>query len=144
MAGKHVTAEAKMGAGFKTECTVGAHTVVVDQPQALGGTDGGPTPLDYQLVALAGCLCALGRIIAMQRRLELRGMSVQLEAKLDTDALLGKQTDSRTGFQSIKAKVQIDADLSDEEKEGLLHEIDQRCPISDNLTNATELNITLG
>ena len=143
MAGKHVTVEARMGDGFRTECTAGSHTVVIDQPKAGGGTDGGPTPLDYQLVALAGCLCAIGRIVAMQRRTALRGMSVHVEGDIDTDGLLGKSTEARVGYSAIRARVEIDGDLSDEDKEALVHEIDSRCPVSDNLTTASNLTVEL-
>jgi len=121
----------------------GPHTVVVDQPAAAGGTDQGPTPLDYQLISLGGCITAIGRIIANQRQLPVRGIRVSIEGELNTDRLLGKPTQDRTGFSSIKAVVEIDADLSREEKARLLQEIDGRCPISDNLKNPTPVAIVL-
>ncbi len=141
MAAKKVQVEIKQGAGFRTECRAGKHVVVIDQPVAAGGTDVGPTPLDYQLIALGGCIAAIGRIIANQRRLPIRGISVTVAGDLDTDRLLGKPVQSRVGFSTIKAVVDIDADLSREEKERLLHEIDERCPISDNLKNATVIEL---
>jgi uncharacterized OsmC-like protein len=143
MATKKVQVNIKQGAGFRTECRAGKHMVVIDQPVAAGGTDDGPTPLDYQLIALGGCIAAVGRIIANQRRLPIRGISVTVAGDLDTDRLLGKTVQSRAGFGAIKATVDIDADLSLEEKERLLREIDERCPVSDNLKNATAIEIVL-
>jgi len=143
MAAKKVLVEVRQGEAFKTECTAGKHTVIVDQPAAAGGTDEGPTPLDYQLISLAACIAAVGRIIANQRRLPIRGIRVSVEGELNTDRLLGKATQDRAGFSSFKAAVVIDADLSLEEKAKLVHEIDDRCPISDNLKNPARVAIAL-
>lgn len=143
MAAKQVQITATMGKGFKVECKAGAHTVMIDQPTAAGGTDAGPTPLAYLHVALAGCICAIGRIIASQRRLDIRGITVKTDGELDVDGLLGKEVDGRVGFTGLNAVVEIDADMSREEKEALLHEIDARCPISENISNATPVSVRL-
>ncbi|HUU09411.1 MAG TPA: OsmC family protein [Phycisphaerae bacterium] len=143
MPAKNVLVEIRQGEGFKTECTAGKHTVVIDQPAALGGTDEGPTPLDYQCISLGGCIAAIGRIIAKQRRLPIRGIQVSVEGKLNTDRLLGKTSQDRTGFSSFSVVVAIDADLSREEKAKLLSEIDDRCPVSDNLTSPAAVAIVL-
>lgn len=143
MSAKKVQIEVVQGSGFKTECKIGKHTVIIDQPVAAGGTDEGPTPLDYQLVALGGCIAAIGRIIAIQRKLAIRGIRISVEGTVNTDGLLGKPTQDRAGMSAIKAKVEIDADLSRAEKTALLHDIDKRCPISDNLSNITPVEIEL-
>ena len=143
MPAKTVQVEIKQGSGFKTECWAGKHVVVIDQPAPAGGTDAGPTPLDVQLMALGSCIAAIGRIIANQRKLAVRGIEVAVEGEIDTDGLLGKPTNKRVGFSAITARVKIDADISAAEKEKLLHEIDERCPISENLKNATTVSIIL-
>lgn len=140
---KNVQVEVKQNASFRTECTAGKHTVVIDQPAAAGGTDTGPTPLDYQLIALGGCIAAIGRIIANQRKLPIHGFRVTVNGEINTDGLLGKTGTGRVGFSTIKAAVTIDADLTKEEKAKLLHEIDLRCPISENLQNVTPVSVTL-
>ena|ERR1019366_3685729 len=143
MPAKKVQIEIKQGAGFRTECRAGKHTLIIDQPTAAGGTDAGPTPLDYQLIALGGCIAAIGRIVANQRRLAIRGYEVTVEGDLDTDGLLGKPSPSRVGYSAITVRVKIDADLTPAEKERLLHEIDARCPVSDNVKNTTPVNVVL-
>lgn len=143
MPAKIVQVEIKQGAGFRTECKVGKHVVVIDQPAPAGGTDAGPTPLDVQLMALGGCVAAIGRIIANQRKLAVRGIEVTVEGEIDTDGLLGKSTDKRVGFSAITARVKIDADMSVAEKAQFLHDIDARCPISENLKNITPISVVL-
>jgi uncharacterized OsmC-like protein len=68
---------------------------------------------------------------------------VSVEGELNTDRLLGKAAQDRAGFSSVKAAVAIDADLSREETARLLSEIDDRCPISDNLKSPTAVTIFL-
>ena len=143
MPAKIVQVEIKQGAGFRTECRAGKHRVIIDQPAPAGGTDAGPTPLDVQLMSLGGCVAAIGRIIANQRKLAVRGIEVTVEGAIDTDGLLGKSSGNRVGFCAITARVKIDADMSAEEKEKFLHDIDARCPISENLQNVTPVSMIL-
>jgi len=39
-------------AGFAQEIVVDRHRLAADEPEAAGGTDTGPSPYDYLLVAL--------------------------------------------------------------------------------------------
>ena len=88
-------------------------------------------------------MAAIGRIIANQSKIAVRGIEVSIEGELDTDRLLGKPSDKRTGFSSIAARVKIDADLSLVEKETFLRKIEERCPVSENLANVTPVSIML-
>ncbi len=141
MAMKTVKVESKLDSKFKLESTVSGHTITVDQPANAGGTGAGPSPLEYLMVSVAGCIGTIGRIIAMQKRIELRGLSVSVEGDLNVDGLLGKKTDDPVGFKEIRISVDIDADLTAGEKEAFAHEIDARCPVSYSLLNETSVKI---
>ncbi len=143
MPAKTVSIKGIQGDKFRMEITAGSHTLVVDQPVPMGGEDGGPNPLEYELVSLAGCIGAIGRIIANQRKMDVRGFRVEIQGEMDTDALLGMKTDQRAGFRSITVLVDIDADMTAEEKRAYLAEIDSRCPVSDNLASGTDLSFRL-
>lgn len=123
---------AEMGTNFATNINC-SHPFVIDQPKAGGGNDEGPNPLEVFLSSLPACICAIGRIIANQRRIELRGIDVELEGDIDKDFLLGKTTEGRAGFTEIRSYVDIDADMTKEEKQEFLEEIARRCPIADNM-----------
>ncbi len=138
---KKVEIRANLGTGMKIECRAGQHAVLIDQPKSGGGTDTGPTPLEYLFCALAGCIASVGRIAAHQKKIALRGMEVVVSGELDVDALLGKATPNRAGFPGIAVRVKIDADLSDEQKAAFLHEVDARCPVSDNLRQVTTVTV---
>ncbi len=127
--------------GFKTEIKA-SHNFVIDQPKP-GGTDLGANPLEHFLSSIAGCICAIGRIIANQRRITLRGMNVVVEGDLDKDFLLGKTEEGRAGFTEIRLFIDVDADLSKEEKEKFVKDVEMRCPIADNVINGTIVTLNL-
>ncbi|HKL31305.1 MAG TPA: OsmC family protein [Tangfeifania sp.] len=132
MAISTIKLNAEMGSGFSTKVNC-SHSFVIDQPKAGGGNDEGPNPLEIFLSSLPACICAIGRIIANQKRIELRGIDVEVEGDIDKDFLLGKTNEGRAGFTEIRSYVNIDADMTKEEKEEFLQEIAKRCPIADNI-----------
>ena len=140
---KNVSIEAVQVEGFKIETRSRQHIAIVDQPVAGGGTDSGPTPLEYLFVSLAGCIVTIGHIVAKQRQLPVRSISARVEGELDADVLMGKRSDVLDGFSDILIHVKIDADMTQAEKEAFLKEVDARCPISDNIHGTTPLNFVV-
>ena len=139
MAISQVKLNAKMGDSFKTDINC-SQPFVIDQPKAAGGNDEGPNPLEIFLSSLPACICAVGRIIAKQERIDLRGISVDLEADIDKMYLMGKTTEGRAGFTEIRTVIDVDADMSQEEKEKFIEEVERRCPIADIMLNGTKIS----
>jgi putative redox protein len=133
--------EAKLDEKFKIEVKAGEHIMYVDQTKAGGGTDAGPTPLEYFFASLAGCIGTIARIIANQKRITLNGMGIKVEGAYDVETLLGKSKENRAGFNGIKVTLNIDSDMSKEDKEAFVHEIECRCPVTDNIANTTPIAI---
>ena len=50
---------------------------------------------------------------------------------------------SPAGFQALRVLVEIDAELSAEDKQAFLQEVERRCPLADNLTHGTQLHSQL-
>lgn len=132
MAISKMKVSARMGAGFSTQIYC-SHPFIIDQPKMAGGNDEGPNPLEIFLSSLPACICAIGRIIANQRRLALRGIDVEVEGDIDKDFLMGKTTEGRAGFTELRSFVHIDADMTKAEKDAFLKDIALRCPIADNI-----------
>ncbi len=116
-----------------------SHDFVIDQPKAAGGNNEGPNPLEIFLSSLSACICTLGKIIAMQQKLDVRSIEAIVEGDIDKDFLMGMTSEGRAGFTEIRSFVKIDSDMSDEEKNNFLHEIERRCPIADNMAFSTNL-----
>lgn len=134
---KKVALSAKLVEGLKIEATARNHTAFVDQPTSDGGTDAGPTPLEYLFISLAGCVITAATVVARQKRIQLRDIRVAIEGELDLDRFHGRSLESRAGFSSIIVKVDLDADMTQEEKKAFIAEVDSRCPISDNIIHET-------
>ncbi|MFH1079955.1 MAG: OsmC family protein [Pseudomonadota bacterium] len=138
---KTISVEAKLDEKFKIEVKAGEHIMVVDQPKAGGGMDAGPSPLEYLFASLAGCIGTIARIVARQKRISLRGMDMKVEGAYDPETLLGKGKENRAGFTGIKVMLHIDADMTKQEKEDFIQEVESRCPVWDNLAKATPVVI---
>lgn len=136
---KTVSVEVKQVKGFRIEANARQHVAIIDQPPAGGGEDGGPTPLEYLFVSLGSCVVTIGHLMARQQNLNVRGIEVKVEGQLNPEVFQGKSTEERPGFTGIRIQTRIDADMTHAEKEKFVHEIDARCPISDNTHNATPI-----
>jgi len=136
---KTVKTSASWQGAMRVDAKAREHTVIIDQPEGMGGKNAGANPLEVFLFALGGCLGTVASIIAKQERIDLRDFNVAIEGDLDTDFLMGKTTEGRAGFTEIRVAVDIDADMTDEEKQQFFEKVDSRCPISDNMINQTKI-----
>jgi len=127
--------------GWVVTTKAGEHTAIIDQPEAMGGTNTGPSPLDYVFVALGGCLVTVAKIVAGQKKIDLRGVEVEVSGDVNLAVLRGQEKDDRAGFQNINITIKVDADMTMEEKKTFIEEVDKRCPVSDNLIHATPFKI---
>jgi len=142
MAISTVKLEAQVKEGFKTDIKC-SHDFVIDQPKQGGGQDLGPNPLEIFLSSLPACICAIGKIISNQKRLNVQAINVKVEGDIDKDFLMGKTEEGRAGFTEIRSYIDIDADMTKEEKEAFIKEIEKRCPIADNMTYQSNLKAIL-
>lgn len=119
------------------------HTLRVDQPKAFGADDTAPTPPETLAFALGSCLVSTGRLIAMQKKLNLRSLRAVVEGELDFARALGLSARERAGFIGFRITVTMDAEMSSEEKRRFLDEIYARCPMCDNLAHSTPVSYEL-
>ena len=140
---KTIAAQGRLGEGFVIEVDCGEHRLTIDQPRSAFGTDAGPTPLQMTLAAIAGCLGTIGRFVASQKKIDLRGMRFDIQADYDPAGLLGKDLKVRPGFQEVRLHVDIDAELSQVQKQEFLDEVERRCPLVDNFLHGTRLRSIL-
>ncbi|PMQ00829.1 MAG: osmotically inducible protein C [Dictyoglomus sp. NZ13-RE01] len=140
---KTIKVSTNWAGNFLVEAKVREHTVLVDQPEASGGQNKGPTPLEYLFVSLGSCVVTIGLIVAKQKRLNITGLSAEVEGDINYDVLLGKEKEPRAGFYAVRVRVKVEGDLTKEEKEAFIKEVESRCPIADNLLNTTPIEVTV-
>ncbi len=103
--------------------------------------DVGQTRLEYLFLSLACYIEAIGRIVACQKNLPLRSIDTRVSGELDMGGPKRRFHYNRVGFPRISVMVRIDADMSQEEKRSFLHEVTERCFISDSFKTLTEISI---
>lgn len=136
--------DAKSDGGMKTVVNAGKFKIIVDEPESMGGSNEGATPVELVLAALAGCYSVVGNFAARELGFELRGMKTEINGSLNPARFAGKSYEDRAGFKNIDIEVYPDADVDKETLEKWIGMIENRCPVTDNLTNTTPLKITLG
>ena len=116
-------------------------TYDVDHPHQLVGTDMGPSPVEYLLHALAGCLTAGIANIAAARGIELTEVSSTVEGDIDLNGVLGLDPNARNGFQGIKVSFDIKGNAPEEKLRALVERSKDRSAAYDVLTNGVPVTI---
>jgi uncharacterized OsmC-like protein len=117
--------------------------IFMDEPPELGGQDGAPSPLEFILAAHGGCLSYMTFYIGKELGIEVKGTEIEVEASLDPAKFAGKNREVRAGYQALHVSIKVHAEATPEQLEKLRAEVEARCPVSDNLANATPVHITL-
>lgn len=112
-----------------------------DHPEVFASEDHGPTPVEYVLVGLAGCLTAGIAAVAQNRQIQLRSVKATLEGSMDIQGILGMDSDVRNGFDDVRVTFEIDADATREEIEALVAQSQKRSAVYDTLTNPTNVSV---
>jgi uncharacterized OsmC-like protein len=113
----------------------------IDQPESHGGTNAGPSPVELVLSSLAGCMNVVVHMVAAERGVNIRGLHLTVEGELDPSRLMGAPTNNRPGFSTIVLTAEVDSDASAEQVDEVLRIAESRCPVADNLNNATPLTL---
>ena len=103
----------------------------------------GPSPLEYVLAGYAGCINAVGKLVAKEQYLDLKSLQVEISATLSLDQYQGKENNERAGFQVIDVVVKPTSEASLEELQKWISAVKKRCPIHDNLINPTPITLSL-
>lgn len=118
--------------------------LIVDEPQNVGGTDYGPNPVEYVLAALAGCLNVVGHLVAKDMGFEVNGIDIEIDGDLNPARFMGQDVETRAGYESIRVKLTPNTDADKDTLDKWVEAVEHRCPVSDNLSNATSLEISIG
>jgi putative redox protein len=119
--------------GYRAEVSVRGHTFVADEPEALGGTDAGPTPYDYLASALGACTAMTIRMYADRRGWPLDEVTVRLTHGRVHEADCEGCESRPVGIDQLSRVVELSGDLTEEQRAGLLR-IADRCPVGQTLT----------
>jgi uncharacterized OsmC-like protein len=99
---------------------------------------------DMLLAALAACAGVTLRSVAVNRGLELRGGRVLASGELDFRGTMGVSREAPVGFASIDLRFELDADLSDEERDALLAATERYCVVYQTLARGVPVSLSSG
>ena len=117
------------------------HTVVLDVSEIRGGDNAGPTPPEFLLLSLGGCVINMVRLMAMSQGLATDGLEVLVSGDLDPSKAFGLSSENRAGFLGINVTIQSPQIWSDKTRDMLLEQLRLRCPLCDTIQNPSDLTI---
>lgn len=106
------------------------HTVMVDEPESIGGSDQYPNPAQYLLSALASCTAITIKMYADNKKWNVGEINVDVKMK--------EVISSGKAIKKIVKAVQFENPLEDDQIERLLT-IGSKCPISKLLEQPIEM-----
>ncbi len=132
----------KLPEGLAVENKARGFKIIMDEPEALGGTDAGMNPVEAVLTALGSCQCIVAAAFAKAQGIDLQEIWVELEGDLDPAGFLKGKEGVRNGFQEIRMTLHITSDSPEEKVKAFGEFIASRCPVEDNLLNTTPIVAT--
>ncbi len=113
----------------RTDTVAGSHALVMDEPQHRHGNDEGMLPLQALMCSLAGCTNVVANWIAGDLGIEIRDMSFDIAATLDTRSIAGVERVDPP-FPEIDFAVEVTTTGTDDQIAELREQLRWRCPVA--------------
>lgn len=129
---------ARTGQGYRTEVYARGFDLVVDEPESLGGSGAGPSPVDYLAVALAACKSLTLRMYADRKGLPVEAITVSVRhsRKPKPHDPEGPKLDT------FECTIAIEGALDGATRARML-ELAERCPVQRMLTSEVQIRSQL-
>jgi uncharacterized OsmC-like protein len=143
--GTHCRAHVKGFYGMGQEDATRSETFTydIDEPPMLLGSNIGPNPTEYVLVALSGCLTTTLIVYAAAKGYKLDSVSSQLSGDLDLHGFFALDDNVRRGYQNIHVNFDIRGDISEQQKLELIELARKYSPVHDIVSNPTSVSVGL-
>jgi uncharacterized OsmC-like protein len=120
-----------------------AYSYDADHPEVLVGRDQAPTPVEFLLHGLAGCLTAGIGNIAAARGITLYEVESTIEGDIDLLGILGLSDDVRNGYEGIRVTFKLKGDAPEEKLREIVEQSRKRSAVYDVLRNGTPIAIAV-
>lgn len=121
--------------GVACHAQIREHSLAIDEPMALGGTDTGPNPVELVLAALGTCQAITYRIWAGLMGIELDEVRFETEGDIDIAGLLGLRDGVRPGLGAVRHRVVLVGPETEARYRELMAAVDAHCPVLDIVAN---------
>jgi len=116
--------------------------LAADEPDILLGADQGANPVEHLLHALASCVTTSMVYHAAARGITIEQVDSTLEGDLDLRGFLDLSPNVRKGYQNIRMKLRIKADVSDEQLQELSSLGPTFSPVYDSITRGVRVAVS--
>ncbi|MFZ2905887.1 MAG: OsmC family protein [Cyclobacteriaceae bacterium] len=127
----------------RTEIKTRGFKLIVDEPEALGGTNLAPNPVEYILAGYAGCINVVAHLTAKKFNIDLKDLKIAIDGDINPARLFGESYNDRAGYKNINVRLSTTSAIDEKIKAQWLEEIENRCPVNDTLRNSTPINFSL-
>lgn len=125
----HLSADGQWEGGMRTRLQVrDFEPIYSDEPPSFGGQDSAPNPMELLLAALNGCLTVMTQVIAREKGIEIRGITLHAEGDLDLRGAMGVPG-VPPYFRTVRERVELVTGASPEQVRALQEEVQRRCPV---------------
>ena len=119
---------------YQGEAKMRNHFTVLDEPIKAGGGDTGPTPVEYLLTAIGGCVAMTLRMYAERKGWNLGEIKVIVSQK--------EELTSSGIKKSLIEEISFENEITDEQRIKLL-EIAGKCPVAKMVKGETVIETSL-
>jgi len=99
-------------------------------------------PVEYLLGSVLACLNSTGTMVARDMDIDLESLEATVEGDLNYAMYLGKDTEDRPGLQGLEVTLSVET-AGDADLDAWLSAVEERCPVTDNITNETGVSVSL-
>ena len=118
-------------------------TYDTDHPELFSAQDNGPTPVEFVLHALAGCVTAGIASVAANRGVRLTEVTSTVEGDMDLRGILGIDPEVRNGYSTIRISFDVQGDADAETLRRIVAQATARSAVYDVLTGAVDVQVSV-
>ncbi|WP_297324651.1 alpha/beta fold hydrolase [Nitrosomonas sp.] len=127
---------------FTREISMQHHTLISDEPIAMGGADLGPNPYELLLAALGSCTSMTLRMYANHKQLDLQDIQVELHhSRIHAEDCVSCEEQPAL-IDRITRVIQLTGNLDPKQRARLL-EIANQCPVHKTLQNKMQIETSI-
>ena len=122
-------ASAECPSHSKSDISIRDLTFAIDEPEARGGSNAGPTPTDTALAALIGCTNVIGHKCAKKLGVDIGQLSIEASCEFDRRGVTLEE-EINVPFTAIALNVTASGPANEAELVQVARETEKFCPLS--------------
>ncbi|MBI2259428.1 MAG: OsmC family protein [Flavobacteriia bacterium] len=115
-------------------------TFEIDEPNQLLGLNTNPTPQEYLMAGVAGCMAVTFVAGATLLGITIESLKIEIEGQLDLCGFLGLESTQPTGFKEFTCNIHVNGNGTKEQYEVLRNRVMNHSPNFSSLVSGVKMN----